>query len=69
MLNRITPKIIIALIIIVLLSFGISAVLFYKGSLASGINNYLNFRPEIMQDAEGTIDEKLTSRLRISSTW
>ncbi|KUG04275.1 hypothetical protein ASZ90_018282 [hydrocarbon metagenome] len=60
MLNRITPKIIIALIIITLLSFGISAVLFYNGSLSSGINNYLNFRHEIMQDPEGTIDEKLT---------
>ncbi len=62
MLNRINPKIIIALIIITLLSFGISAVLFYNGSLSSGINNYLNFRHEITQDLnlEQTIDEKLT---------
>ncbi len=60
MWKSITPKIIIALIIITFLSFGISAVLFYNGSLSSGINNYLNFRHEIVQGLEHTIDEKLT---------
>ncbi len=44
--NRVTPKIVLILIIITLLSLSISAVLFINCSLSSGVDNYLNFKQE-----------------------
>ncbi len=57
--NRVTPKIVLILIIITLLSLSISAVLFINGSLSSGVDNYLNFKQETSA-LEEVVDENRT---------